>query len=287
MGLRGLPLRYKLLGLVLAPILIGIPALLAVTILWGKDYAMQQLLLKVNTDLSVARDAFRRSQHDYLSELNRLSGSFAFRERLLRQDSEGLDQLVQRLVAREGFAFAALIHPGKPGQVRFPDTPLYERALAGEPASGVEIFGPEDLTRIDPDLASRVRLPLLNTPKAVPTERTEEERAMVLRSVYPVRDDSGKVVALLDGGVFLNGNFQFVDAIRDLVYGAGSLLPGSIGTVTVFLDDVRITTNVELRDGVRALGTRVSKEVRDRVLGEGRVWSDRAFVVNDWSISAY
>jgi two-component system NtrC family sensor kinase len=64
-------------------------------------------------------------------------------------------------------------------------------------------------------------------------------------------------------------------------------LEGSIGTVTVFLDDVRITTNVPLRPGERALGTRVSDEVRSRVLDQGEVWIDRAFVVNDWYISAY
>jgi len=79
----------------------------------------------------------------------------------------------------------------------------------------------------------------------------------------------------------------FVDSIRDLVYGAGSLAPGSIGTVTVFLDDVRITTNVPSTDATRALGTRVSAEVRDTVLTQGELWTDRAFVVNDWYISAY
>jgi two-component system NtrC family sensor kinase len=110
---------------------------------------------------------------------------------------------------------------------------------------------------------------------------------MMIRAIYPVKVSSGKIVALLDGGVLLNNNFAFVDAIRDLVYGPGSLLEGSIGTVTVFLDDVRITTNVPLRPNERALGTRVSDEVRTRVLDHGDVWIDRAFVVNDWYISAY
>ena len=79
----------------------------------------------------------------------------------------------------------------------------------------------------------------------------------------------------------------FVDVIRDLVYGPGSLTPGSIGTVTVFLDDVRITTNVPIRPGERALGTRVSNEVRTNVLDQGNTWIARAFVVNDWYISSY
>jgi signal transduction histidine kinase len=37
----------------------------------------------------------------------------------------------------------------------------------------------------------------------------------------------------------------------------------------------------------RAIGTRVSQAVRDAVLGRGQTWLDRAFVVDDWYVSAY
>ena len=39
--------------------------------------------------------------------------------------------------------------------------------------------------------------------------------------------------------------------------------------------------------GARALGTRVSEEVSRAVLDKGDKWINRAFVVNDWYISAY
>ena len=110
---------------------------------------------------------------------------------------------------------------------------------------------------------------------------------MVIRALAPVRDTRGTLVALLDGGVVINRDFDVVDRVRDLVYGPGSLLEDSVGTVTIFLDDVRISTNVPLSIGERALGTRVSQAVRDKVLLHGTNWVDRAFVVNDWYISAY
>ena len=72
-----------------------------------------------------------------------------------------------------------------------------------------------------------------------------------------------------------------------MVYRAASLPEGSQGTATLFLDDVRITTNVRLFEGRRALGTRVSSIVRSTVLDQGKTWLDSAFVVNDWYISAY
>jgi len=40
-------------------------------------------------------------------------------------------------------------------------------------------------------------------------------------------------------------------------------------------------------DGKRAIGTRVSKEVKENVLDKGERWTDRAFVVNEWHITAY
>jgi two-component system NtrC family sensor kinase len=60
-----------------------------------------------------------------------------------------------------------------------------------------------------------------------------------------------------------------------------------IGSVTVFQGDQRIATTVQTEDGKRAIGTLASAEVAERVLAQGGVWNDRAFVVNDWYVSAY
>ena len=160
-------------------------------------------------------------------------------------------------------------------------------AARGNPSVGIEIFDQARLSAEGEALANAVLLPIVDTAHARPTSRQVEDRGMVIRAIYPAKNAQGKVVCLLDGGVLLNSNFGFVDAIRDLVYGPGSLPEGSIGTVTVFLDDVRISTNVALNPGERALGTRVSSEVRRQVLERGEVWIDSAFVVNDWYISSY
>ncbi|MDX1433673.1 MAG: cache domain-containing protein, partial [Gammaproteobacteria bacterium] len=157
----------------------------------------------------------------------------------------------------------------------------------GSPQVGIEIFTAEELARESESLAAKARLPLVETPHATPSERRVEDRAMVIHAVAPVHDPNGVVVALLDGGVVLNNSFGLVDGIRNLVYAPESLPKGSSGAVTVFLDDVRISTNVPLRAGERALGTRVSDEVREIVLERGNNWVDYAFVVNDWYVSAY
>lgn len=285
--------RYKLLVLVLFPILLVMPIVLALAIYWGSKFTYDQLYIKVNTDLTVATDIFERIREDYLNRLGRLAESYAFRTAIEAANADLIQQQLSDLKTATGFTYLHVIDIS--GNRLYEENPTgHSRsssslltAAQGLPVVGVEIFSAEDLAIEDPFLVRANELLLLETPRARPTDRKVEERGMMIRAIYPVKVSSGKIVALLDGGVLLNGNFDFVDAIRDLVYGPGSLLKGSIGTVTVFLDDVRITTNVPLGPGERALGTRVSDEVRSRVLDQGETWIDRAFVVNDWYISAY
>ena len=85
----------------------------------------------------------------------------------------------------------------------------------------------------------------------------------------------------------LNRNHQLVDHIRSIVFEDETINGHQVGTVTVFQWDVRVATNVILPNGNRALGTRVSSEVYDKVLENNQPWCNRAFVVNDWYISAY
>ncbi len=267
--------RYKLLVLALMPVLVVLPAALAGLTAWGASFTYEQLYIKVNTDLAVAHDLFQRIQQDHLNQAARLAESYAFRDAVAHEDQATVDYLIERLKRQAGFSFLRLTGPDG----------LEEQAA--EPRVGIQVLGPGELVDIDPELARSVRLPLLRTPRARPSDRREEDRAMLIRIRQPLPASAQEGVRILDGGVLLNNNFDFVDAIRDLVYGPGSLPEGSIGTVTVFLDDVRISTNVPRRAGERALGTRVSEEVSRAVLDRGEKWINRAFVVNDWYISAY
>ena len=57
--------------------------------------------------------------------------------------------------------------------------------------------------------------------------------------------------------------------------------------MTIFQGDLRISTNVTMDDGSRAVGTRLSASVCEAVLDRGETWAAPAFVVNDWYITAY
>jgi two-component system NtrC family sensor kinase len=116
---------------------------------------------------------------------------------------------------------------------------------------------------------------------------TEETSGMVLVAAAPIIDSEGKVVGIVYGGKLLNRNYEIVDLIKHTVYENVKYEGQDIGTATIFQDDLRISTNVKNEDGSRAIGTRVSEEVFNQVIVQGEPWIDRAYVVNNWYITAY
>jgi two-component system NtrC family sensor kinase len=104
----------------------------------------------------------------------------------------------------------------------------------------------------------------------------------MLVAAAPLTADDGRMVGVLQAGLMLNNDERVVDAITRMVYDREAK-----GAATVFLGDVRIATSVRDGAGNRATGTLMSSEVAADVLDRGTAWSDRAFVLNDWYISAY
>ncbi|GAH96509.1 unnamed protein product, partial [marine sediment metagenome] len=125
------------------------------------------------------------------------------------------------------------------------------------------------------------------TPGARPRSEKAETSGMVLMAAVPVWAGNEEIIGILYGGILLNRNYRLVDYVRDMVFEEKEYKGKPFGTVTIFQWDVRITTNVKEKDGSRAIGTRVSREVYEKVLENGKTWLDRAFVVNSWYISAY
>lgn len=165
--------------------------------------------------------------------------------------------------------------------------PLVGRALDGEIVSGTQIISKQELLKEGENLAERAYLEFIPTPKASPRKEDHEENGMMLQAAAPVTDETGRILGVIYTGILLNRNPEIVDLVWDTVFRGEKYQGREIGTVTIFQHDLRITTNVKNTDGQRAIGTRVSIEVNQAVLQEGKPWIGRAFVVNDWYITAY
>lgn len=292
---RGRSVRFRLLAIALLPTLVILPLLLGVAVSRWNDKFNATLISKINGDLTIAHQYLARILEYTGEHMIALTKSAELRDIVASDNKEGLKRLLESSRIALGLDFLYLTDRNGKIVASAPDFssamfrtnwPVVNSALRGHPLTAIDVFGDDELKDISPALAERAQLELVETPNAVPTDRKFEKRGMLVHSASPIMLGADRPAALV-GGMLLNQNLVFIDTINDLVYRDASLPEGSKGTATLFLDDVRVTTNVRLFEGKRALGTRVSGAVRAEVLGQGKVWLDRAFVVNDWYISAY
>ncbi len=288
-----LSIRSKLLAMALLPLLVVLPLLIGALVIWGNSAYDRLLITKVRSDLSVARGYFDQVLGDVGAGALAVAGSHSLHLALDKHDEKALQDLLAQARARLGFDFVNLYNPQ--GVLLSSDGGINQPTPSGSMATGPIVTGKaslvlmsaSDLLTLAPHLSERIRIPLIATQSATPTTRTLEDRALVMLSTTPVLGLHGETLAFLRTGVLLNQNLPLIDTINRIVYPQGSLPLGSHGTATLFMDDVRITTNVRLFQDQRAIGTRVSLAVHDAVLTRGETWLDRAFVVNDWYVSAY
>jgi two-component system NtrC family sensor kinase len=163
---------------------------------------------------------------------------------------------------------------------------LLAAARGGKVVASTEVLGREALLRENPALARMAHVKIIPTPMATVDARSEMESGLVLMAAAPVATDSG-LHGVLYGGVLLNGNFELVDQINRGLFGGEQSAGRDIGSATIFLGDVRVATTIRNEAGERAVGTRVSAQVARTVLGQGEPWHGRAYVVNEWRITAY
>ncbi len=282
-------IRSRLLLLALLPLGVVLPVMLAALAYWGGNTVDRLLVTKVRSDLAVAHGYYERVSEG----VGRSVTSLADSERLARALQQSWRQretaVADLLAATQGEQKLDFLHFNEVDRSRQAADvwPVVAAALAGTARTSTEVFTAPQLFMISPKLAERARTPLIATANAQADARDIEIRGLVIHAAAPVRDSQGKLLGVLVGGVLLNKNLDFIDRLNAIVYPDGALPFGSAGTATLFLDDVRVATNVRLFEGERAIGTRVSAAVHKTVLGDGRTWLDRAFVVSDWYVSAY
>lgn len=157
--------------------------------------------------------------------------------------------------------------------------PIVNEVLqSGTEVTTTEVIPSEVLETIG--LAEQAFVPLLETPRAAetPFDPREGRAGLALISVIPIRQDDGSTVGLALALHLFNNDFTLVDQIKEVA---------AVDTATIFLGDLRVSTNVHGLDGKRAIGTRLSKEVTQVVLEQGRPYTGPAFVVQENYITRY
>jgi two-component system NtrC family sensor kinase len=253
---------------------------------------------KVRNDLNAAREIYL-SKLSHINDVVRFTADrFFLKDALLSRNITQTADELRNVQVREGLDFLTLTDEFGNVLLRANNVDLYGdnqsndeliRAVLNqkEPISATSIMSADNLRKESPQLAEKSYFKFIDTPKARAREETEETAGSVLEAAAPIFDYNHKLIGIMYGGVLLNRNFEIADKIKQTVYQDMKYNGKDIGTATIFQDDVRISTNVINNDGSRAIGTRVSEEVYNQVVIRGKPWIGRAYVVNNWYITAY
>ena len=290
-------LRAKLMASLVVVVLLSSIINMIVGIKLIGNGIINQAQDKVRLDLNSAREVYQVA-NNHIRDVVRFSAlRFFVREAILTNDratlltnfkkimeDENLDILT--LTDNEGRVLARARNPEAYGDLL--DDVIINHVRSGkEPVVATQILTKEELEIEWHELTLQAEIKLIPTPKAIPRADTVETAGMMIKAAAPVFDHRGELVGVLYGGKLINKNYEIVDRVKDIVYKNEKYKGKDIGTVTIFQKDLRVSTNVERADGTRAIGTRVSEEVYNQVIVKGLPWIARAFVVNDWYITAY
>ncbi|HSG42112.1 MAG TPA: cache domain-containing protein [Anaerolineales bacterium] len=262
------------------------------------DRVVAEAQEKVRNDLNSAREIYQ-NELSHIHEVVRYTGErFFLKDAMLNNDfgaafveldriknAEGLDLL--GVTDKYGYVLVRTCNPNFTGDNQGHDAVINAALYTEEPVSSTILVNGDALQANTPDLAEIANIALVDTPLARNREETIMSDGMMLKAAAPIFDYENNFIGVVYGGVLLNKNHEIVDKIKHTVYENVIYNGQDVGTATIFMDDVRISTNVRNENGSRAIGTRVSEEVYDQVVTRGEPWIGRAYVVNDWYITAY
>jgi two-component system NtrC family sensor kinase len=257
-----------------------------------------QAQTKVQHDLNTARFIYDTTVNDVSTKIWITADRFLIWDSILKGNRARLKSELSRICKREGLDVLTVTDvkgrvlarscdyrnadAGKSGN------PILLAMLPGStPKTGTFLVPREELLKEGAGLAEQAHIKFVPTEKAGKTTETESTSGMMIGAAYPILDNSGTMIGRVYGGVLLNRNYYIVDKIKETVHRSMRYKGRDAGTATILQKDLRISTNVSSRNGSRAIGTRLSEEVSRRVLSEGNTWIGRAFVVNDWYLTAY
>ena len=291
--------RLKLVMGLVVIIMASFIILAVITSKYVNSLYVKEVQTRVRLDLDSARDIYQNYQERVENVLQIISMQFSMYEVFEPEDNENMGFVLKRIMQQSEFDVLLLVdvdgniikcahNPNIKGDNISKISIIKKVIHEWKPVSGTIIIDEKILARVGSDLDKHAEVKVLTTPKSKPEKKLIERRGMFIAAALPINSslDNSKV-GILFGGYLINNDNKIVDQIKSKVFQQQLYKGKEIGTATIFFDDVRIATNVKLEDGKRAIGSRLSYEVYDYVIGKGEIWADRAFVVNDWYLTSY
>ncbi|MBN1276170.1 MAG: cache domain-containing protein [Deltaproteobacteria bacterium] len=246
--------------------------------------------------LNTARYIYHQQTNDISTFLNLAASRSLIKEALLNKDRDQLIDELEKINRIIGLDYLNVTDEKGVVIARANNKDVYGDNAGFEPCVrhvlenhgpcfGTDILSSDLLLLEGESLAERA---LIKVQSAATDQRIPdfEDRGLSIIAASPIFEDD-RFAGLVFGGRLLNNNFEFVDNIKNLVFRDEKINDVEVGSATLFMEGLRISTNVKRKDGTRAIGTRVSEKVYEKVVHQQKIWVDKAFVVNKWFISGY
>jgi len=275
----GRALRYKLLALVLVPLLLALAVTLGYSLYRLNTFVVDSLHAAARNDLARARAALRQVQDEQLSELQLLAESREFRVALRSRNAAEIQRILRGMREQAGFAFLHvtgvagnwLYESGssEPGSSK--PSPLTDRAARGLSGAALEVFRLKDLQREAPAIEGRSR------------ETEEPDATLMMRAVFPLVDLDGRATAMLDAGRAVNPQSPWLDPVFSRTFTRESPRLEARPVISLLVDGQRVATFPRSENpNLGAPGAAVTG-----VVEAGEVWVGREESSGHSLISAY
>jgi len=293
-----LHLKNKLIiGFSAIIIMTGTITIVAGTYLIGKN-VINQVQDKVKNDLNAAEEICKHRISDIKNTIYFATLQSSIKEAIVKKDIEKLKGCLEKvrkngnmeiatITDAEGIVLLRSHNYACFGDDQSKDQIIQKVLSDKQIVAGTTIISGEELRKEGKDLVERVCLTFMSSPGITTGFKQDDASGLMFKSAAPVWSNSGKLIGILYGGDIINQNYNLVDKIKNILYQNQTYNGMDMGTATIFQRDLRIATNVITNEGKRAVGTKVSKEVFEKVILEGNKFIGRAFVFNGWYVSAY
>lgn len=293
-----LPIATKLTLSFLSIILLSSLIFTLVGIQLINNRIIEEAQERVRNDLNAAREIYRNNLK-HVEDAVKFTSVRLFMGDILGGDisQEYLDELARfkenekldilTITDTRGIVVLRVNNPAIAGDDQAGDEIVQAVLTTRLPVSATTIVSAEELRRESDALAKQAFFKFIETPMARPRLESVETVGMVLKAAAPIFDAQGNFIGVVYGGILLNRNYDIVDKVKETVFQNVVYEGKDIGTATIFLDDLRVSTNVKDERGERAVGTRIQEDVYNKVVVEEEPWIGRAYVVTDWYITAY
>jgi two-component system NtrC family sensor kinase len=232
------------------------------------------------------KDIVGRAQAQVVADLHAARSVYENKLEMLRKGFEfaSLGGDMAEIKSKLGLDYLYVVEKARQDSAR---SEIVQNAFRGDGTVGTRVISEEEMATMPSNLQQLATIAIEYTPHARPCSTKTLKKALAVEYAKPFFDPDGRITYVMYGGKIMSRRLEFIDRVHKFVYEDRFYKSKPVGTITIFLDDVRIATNVLNHSGTRAIGTRVSKVVYENVIGKGLTWIDRAFVVTDWYLAAY